>query len=126
MKILLASTIIILLCILCGIYLFSYILDTSTIYINEIAKIRDEITNENWLIASSNFEALEKKWDKTEKFWKIVVEHEELDTVSLYFSSIKDYIDENEKPHALAELSILEYFITHIMEKERLTIQNIF
>lgn len=126
MKIMIISTIIIIICIMTGVMLYIYVEHTSEEYSNSIDEIKDLVFNEKWNEAQDRLDQLNKEWDKTEEFWKIAIEHQELDNIDEYFVSVKEYLAEEEKPHALAELSILRFFINHILEKEKLNLQNIF
>ena len=126
MKIMIISSIIILICLVTGILLYNYIEDTSEEYSSTIDEIKDLVSDENWTKAMDKLDILNKNWDKTEQFWKIIIEHQELDNIDEYFVSVNEYISEEEKPHALAELSILQFYIKHILEKEQLNLQNIF
>ncbi|MFZ7132985.1 MAG: DUF4363 family protein [Eubacteriales bacterium] len=126
MKIFVISSIIIFICLLTGIFLFYYVQNTSMTYTHKIEEIKALVGKELWEEASNELLDLDKKWQDTEKVWKTVIEHAELDNIQKTFASVKEYIREEEKPHSLAELADLKFFINHILEKEKLNLQNIF
>lgn len=72
------------------------------------------------------FDETEKKWEKTNKTWSIIVVHEELDHIEESLTKAKSSIYNGEVEEALEEIETAMFFVKHVREKEKILLKNIF
>jgi len=93
---------------------------------NLITKIENEIKNDNWEEARIIEKQLNDQWKKYEKKWPVVIDHAEVDNISLHLSELAVYLANRDRILASAELSVIKLLVNNIPRKETVIIQNIF
>jgi hypothetical protein len=89
-------------------------------------EIYNEVENNNWTGVKIRTQALIKDWEKTKRFWSIIINHQEIDMVETHIVGIRQFSKAEKKTESLVELDSLIKFFNHLKEKERLTLSNIF
>lgn len=96
---------------------------------NEILKdidlLYNEISDENWDKVDNDLKKLENKWENTSDKWALLVEHEEIDQITVSFLKSKTFTINREKEEALAELREFKFMIDHIPKITKLELKNI-
>lgn len=96
---------------------------------NEILKdidlLYNEISDENWDKVDKDLKKLENKWENTSDKWALLVEHEEIDQITVSFLKSKTFTINREKEEALAELREFKFMIDHIPKITKLELKNI-
>ena len=90
----------------------------------EQAKLAAE--QEDWAKAASDLNRITTVWRKVEKYWPMLIHHEEMDRIEESMNKLKSYIRYEDTTQTMAELYNLNYYIRHIPEKEVFNLQNIF
>ncbi len=82
--------------------------------------------SEDWQMVNSQLYHLRKKWQQTEKFWAMVIDHAEIDSISMALSRLENYAASGNKALVMGEVANLKKTISHIPEKEAFKLKNIF
>jgi len=91
-----------------------------------IDKVIKSTENEDWESAQTEIEKLKEEWRSVMKLWSPLVDHHEIDNIDITLLKLKPLIDTKDKSTALSEATALKEYITHIPEKEKLNISNLF
>lgn len=125
-KILLLCIIVLLLIIVPGIMIKSYLQNTTSLFSSQINNTQEYIKRDNWKEANHTITSLSQKWEKTEDSWALLINHHEMDNISSNLMQVSAYIESKDKSAALAYLASLKHYIDHIPEMETLSLKNIF
>lgn len=106
----------------------------SILYLNKVCKDLEDITSniesyineDNMKKAYDTSQKLTKKWKRYSESISIFVNHQEIDNIETELSKIPQYIKEDSKDEALASVRVLNFFLNHVKNMEKITIQNIF
>lgn len=90
-----------------------------------VRQVSEEINRSHWQQANRHIEVLEKNWQRTGRWWPVVLDHQEIDNIEFSLAKVKEYIASKDKVQSLAQLSELNLMILHLPEKEALTLKNI-
>jgi hypothetical protein len=80
----------------------------------------------NWEEAGIIEKQLKDQWNKYEKKWPVIIDHMEVDNISLHLSELGVYLANKDSILASAELSVLKLLVRNIPKREYVIIQNIF
>jgi hypothetical protein len=93
----------------------------------ELEILQDYIDKEKWKEARKSSMDLLKKWNKSQYFMTILVNHSELDELEVRLAKISSMINiKANKKEILPEIAIARKLIENIPEQEKLSIKNIF
>ncbi len=92
----------------------------------KIVTVEANMKEEDWEKAQSVLASILSEWPTVESKWALLIDHAEIDNIEDALTKVAEYIKAKEASLALAELSTLKNYITHIPEKESLNIENIF
>lgn len=103
-------------------------------YLNKVCKDLEDISSsietyineDNMNKAYETSLSLTKKWKKYSESISIFVNHQEIDNIETELSKIPQYIKEDSKEESLASVRVLAFFLNHVKNMEKITIQNIF
>lgn len=126
MKKLIASIIILLIFISISICVQKKIQESAYDIVNDINLLYEKINNEQWKQADKDLIQLENKWEGVSEKWAVLVEHEEIDQITVSFLKSKIFTLNREKEEALAELREFEFMIDHIPKINKVELKNIF
>ncbi|MFZ5753190.1 MAG: DUF4363 family protein [Bacillota bacterium] len=107
-----------------GVYLF--LEESANSFLNLAQDIINPVKQEQWEKAKDSFAQSEKNWHKINKYWPMIIHHQEMDRIEESMSKLKGYLENEDKTEALAELNVLIRYIRHIPSKEAVNLQNIF
>lgn len=97
---------------------------------NEIVKMvektSDLAASSRWKEAYDEISSIETKWNKTERFWAMLIDHMEIDGIEESLIKSKKYIETQNISLSLAELDSLKFSVEHIYKKELVNLKNIF
>jgi hypothetical protein len=85
----------------------------------------DLVTNHRWKEASDEISKVETKWNKTENFWAMLIDHMEIDCIEESLTKSKNYIETQNISLSLAELDTLKFAVEHIYKKELVNLKNV-
>ena len=89
-------------------------------------KIQVSVEKNNWDDALSHLNETLKIWEKSSKYWPMLIHHQEMDRIEESMNRIKSYLEYQDSSMSMAELHNLIFYIRHIPEKESLNLQNVF
>ncbi|MCK9216851.1 MAG: DUF4363 family protein [Firmicutes bacterium] len=125
MKQLVYSLIIVILIIAVGILTIEMLKRESESLHNLFTEIENSIYFDEWEKAKHIVKETQNQWDKYKKIWPMLIDHLEIDNVTVRLSELQAYILNQDKTESLSKLAALKVLIKHIPEKESFIIQNI-
>lgn len=72
------------------------------------------------------YKDIEEEWARVHKVWSIIVIHQELDNIEQALVKSKSSINDGSLEDALEEVETAMFFISHVKEREKVTLENIF
>ena len=83
-------------------------------------------TNEEaWAEAAQAMEEAFTYWERCQRYWSSLANHQELDAIRQAFARADAFINNQEKAAAVAELAVCKLLVEHIPQKERPTWGNV-
>jgi hypothetical protein len=93
--------------------------------INIVNKIESSLQNEDWDESLENSLELDKKWNKKSNILCMFVNHSEIDNTYNETSKLIQYVQTESKDEALASLSVIKFYISHINDLQKISLKNI-
>ena len=93
--------------------------------LEEIKSITEDVRQDNWQGAMEKTTGLEKAWKENEKWWTMILDHQEIDNIEFAMAKFKEYLASRDTALSRGELSVLQAMIKHIPEKENVSLKNI-
>lgn len=109
-----------------GIFVNNILNRTAYSLLNKIYAIQLNIEYDNWDITYNELDKLNKEWSTVEKYWSMLINHEEIDEISTNLKVTTEYILCKDKINSLSSLAALKRYIEHIPELDKLSLENIF
>jgi hypothetical protein len=103
-----------------------YIIRTTDYMLSEIKIIESYIDQDQWNKAYAKSEELGELWEKIEDKWTLIINHHEIDNITVSLKSVNEYVKTHNKTDAHAYISVLEHYVEHIPKMEELSWKNIF
>lgn len=125
MKQLAYSLIIVILIIAVGILTIEMLKRESESLHSLFTEIENSIYFDEWEKAKHIVKETQNQWDKYKKIWPMLIDHLEIDNVTVRLSELQAYVLNQDKTESLSKLAALKVLIKHIPEKESFIIQNI-
>jgi hypothetical protein len=85
-----------------------------------------QLDNVNWPACQASYDQLADDWQQVQNTWALLTDHQELDLVSENLIKLRQAILNQEPQETRLELDLLNHFLQHIPEKERLNLKNFF
>lgn len=108
-----------------GIWLDHELQNSSKVLTAQMDLVSIEIADNNWSMAVTETEKLEKTWKKEAKWWPVFLEHQEMDNIEFAMARFKEYVATNDNPLAMGQLSEIRLMVEHIPRKEKINLENI-
>lgn len=89
-------------------------------------QIENNIQSSDWNKAYSNSLKFLNEWDRYSKKVSVFVHHAEIDNVNSELWKLTQYTKEKNKDESLASAHVIKFLLKHIVELERVNLQNIF
>jgi hypothetical protein len=96
--------------------------DALLVDLNELERL---INSEDWSSAQASFQGFKTKWAEVDHKWSMLIDHAEIDYITMDLGELEAYIKEKDKTNALAKLSSLLLLVKHIPEKEYPSLKNV-
>lgn len=109
-----------------GMSIKSYLYRTTQTLLEEIEKAESYVNNDRWDDAHKAILDLSQRWDSTEKKWALFTNHHEIDNITISIRTSSEYIKAKQKSEALASISTLKHYVSHIPKMEDVSFENIF
>lgn len=125
MKLWIIMLVVILSIIFGGLYMENFILKTTNRLSESLDQVKDAVKNDRWSEAMQHRDKIDEEWNTQRKVWDPFIHNHDLDTIVSHLSRLKVFVDTQEKPLALAEITVLEIELMKLHQQEVLTLQNI-
>lgn len=109
-----------------GIWSQNFIFTSAQELFAHFDQLEQAIAQEHWNSSLQKIDQITQIWSMTKKHWYYHLNHQEIDEIDLTITRLKQYIQIQELPSALAEVAALKLLIKHIPELTTLTLENIF
>ncbi|MBE5821530.1 MAG: DUF4363 family protein [Clostridiales bacterium] len=91
----------------------------------KIQELTNNLKNENWNYVDTSFEEMVNIWEEKGKVWSVIIDHNEIDQLTIALYKSKTFANYREKEEALAELKQFEFMVDHIPKIHKLELKNI-
>ncbi|NMA33848.1 MAG: DUF4363 family protein [Clostridiaceae bacterium] len=91
-----------------------------------IDAIQDGIRSGKWDNASDTLNSISSDWVNIKKTWSALIDHEEIDSIDITFTRLKALLEAKDISSALSEAAALRRLVTHIPEREKPSLENLF
>jgi len=109
-----------------GVYIGNEANDLAMAYNHKLKLIDKHVENKNWNEASKELEKTYDRWIKEKDKWYVILNHSELDNVTLYLHILRDGIEMKDKALCVEQVELIQHSFHHMIEKESYGINNIF
>lgn len=114
----------------CNIMVQNHLNETSSNLIAKLEKLQNKVVeykdSENRDELKEIYVETEEEWVKVHKMWSIIVVHQELDNIEQALVKAKSSIYGGSIEDSIEEIETAKFFINHVKEREKVTIENIF
>lgn len=108
-----------------GIFSQSYLKRSAEEMLQKLNDIEISMQEENWNAATENTSTLHQVWQKHSRTWAILLDHHEMENISINIRSLEQYIQAKEQPHIHSLIAELKFWIGHIPHLEEVRLENI-
>lgn len=91
-----------------------------------IQNIKNKIDQNDWQKAEEYNKQLVQNWDKTEKFFHLIIDHESLHNLEISLIRLEFYLTLHKKNESLLEIHLSNRLLDNIKDQEKLSLGNIF
>lgn len=109
----------------CGNFEVKYLERTSRYALTDVGYTKNAVENKNFELAKQHMKELENTWDNMKVVWNIFITYDELDSIESEMVKYKQYIEEENAEEALVAAQMLNRNFSHIVEKQRVKIENV-
>lgn len=89
-------------------------------------QIENNIQSNEWNKAYNNSLKFLNEWDKYSKKVSVFTHHAEIDNINNELWKLTQYTKEKNKDESLASAHVIKFYLKHIVEMEKVNLQNIF
>lgn len=108
-------------------YINLYLKITTTKLIDNLEDLKNSLKQENEHdILTVKSEKIYEEWKKINKNWSNIILHSEIDAIETALIRLKSKIEEERYDEVLEEVNTSIFLISHIKEKEKTSLKNIF
>ncbi len=105
------------------IYFVNYVTDPM---LSELKDLDNTVLAGDWPKAQTQVALLQQRWDKKEGWMKAFIGHAELDQIQITLSRMRQYINFEDTKDFMNESSVLKLLLQSIVEKEKVSLSNLF
>ena len=109
-----------------GFYECKYLRETSQFLLSDIEYCKNAVENNNFDIAKNHIKEVYNTWDDVSNIWSIFVDHDEIGNIEEELLQFKLYIEEENKSESIVACKELERIILHSVEKQEVSVANVF
>lgn len=119
--------VLVLLIIICGgIFEIRYLKKTAVYELYEVEYTKNHINNDKLDTALESAKSLKSSWENIRKTWRLVINHSEIDELDKNILELVSYLGSGDKTEAMMRVETLERDFRHVVENEKVSIENIF
>lgn len=117
--------ILIALVLLSGFYTHKLLRDDSDRLVKSIDEIIESSGSGDWERSSETIRRMSSDWGKMKGIWSSLIDHQEIDNIDITLSRLQMLIEIKDTSALMPEAAALRKIISHIPEKEKLTLDNL-
>ena len=104
---------------------YRYIQTTTHTAGEHLELLEQSISIEKWEGAQKELSTVHQSWDKSNTWWSILLDHEEIDTIDMSLSRLESLLARQDVTLSLAEVSTLKILFENLHDKEKFTLKNV-
>lgn len=113
--------------VILGIIMSIFSLNRMTVSIENLTnQLEEQVRMETWDKAKQISTSVMTKWEHSHDKISIFANHQEIDNIENEMAKLHQYIKVKNKDESLASIHVLEFYIHHIRDLEKVNFQNIF
>lgn len=109
-----------------GIWEIKYIESSSKYILSDIQYSKNALKNNNFELAKNHIEKLEDTWNNIKKIWNVFVLQEEIDEVDNVIATYKIHTQYDNIENSMADCDLLIRMVEDIVQKHKISYENIF
>lgn len=94
--------------------------------IGKLEELKDKVEDEDKSNADKMIGDIYESWSEKSDNWAVVIDHEEIDNIQKSVLNLKSSINADDMDEIMSKIDECIFFISHIEDKERLNLKNIF
>lgn len=98
---------------------------TTADLLKTIDSLNRSVEKKDWDQAGKGTARLEKSWEEKAGWWPVLLDHQEMDNIKFSLARVKEYVSSHDLTLSRGQLAELREMISHIPEKEAVTLKNI-
>ncbi|ATW23831.1 DUF4363 family protein [Candidatus Formimonas warabiya] len=126
MKYYLSLLVLFLLTLFLGFFTIHFLSDSTEKITSNFDRITVAVDRQDWVTAEKQFSLTKEQWEKYKKWWAIVIDHKEIDNIDTSITRTDQYLRHHNQVLSAGELSVLNQYLKHIPETEKISWKNIF
>lgn len=104
----------------------SYLTKTSEQLTSQAANIWKIVSDEKWEEADAEVLQVRRLWGRHKKTWLTLLDHDDIDKIDITLYRLNEMVRCREKEQALSDLAEFRFYVQDIVDKENLSLANIF
>ncbi|WP_234122621.1 DUF4363 family protein [Clostridium hydrogenum] len=123
--------------IIVSVILFAAIFIISLVSVNYLNKtcasmllvntqIENSIKSKSWEDAEKHFNTFSKQWEEHSNLTSVFIHHMEIDDISMELEKLSQSIKYKDAKDAMESTHSLRFLLEHIMDLEKINVQNVF
>jgi hypothetical protein len=89
-------------------------------------KLENNIKENSWEKANKASEEFINQWNKSSKKLALFLNHDELDKINYEITELSYFVKTKDKDECLSRTTKIKFFLKHILELEKINIENVF
>ena len=112
--------------VLFAIFLQGYIENSSQKLSEKIDVVKVFVLTDQMELAKKNNRLLKEEWDSQKEKWEMIIDHIEIDNIEERVLNVEGLIEQDGmKVDIIAAIEVLQFYIEHIPEKEKFSLNNL-
>lgn len=103
-----------------------FIQTTSQIIGDQLNIVEQSLSNRKWEAAKTELTTAQKSWEKSNLWWSILFDHQEIDTIKISLKQLENYLNAKDFSDSLVELAAIKLRLENLKQSTKLTVKNIF
>lgn len=103
-----------------------FIQTTTETIVGQLDTVEQSLSHRKWESAKHELTSTQQSLDKSNLWWSIFLEHQEIDTIVINMKRLEKYIEAQDFPNSSVELSTLKLRFENIRQSIKLSVHNIF
>ncbi len=107
-------------------YMYHLTSEISEDLFSNLEELKKKVEEEQWSETALCLEDLSKNWNRADSWWTPLMDHRELDLLDQTIVRIEGLVRQYRREDALVEIKVAGRLIERVLERESVSIKNIF